>query len=77
MARPLTIKFIPEVGWFEYITRISVKLDCGMDFNYYPADTQSCEFSIRGFSYVKKDLNLNWYKNGVFLEDTTLPSFDM
>lgn len=32
--------------------RIHVKLDCSMDFRYYPADTQSCLATIRPCKFI-------------------------
>jgi len=74
---PNTLKLIPEIGAFEYLTRISVLMDCPMDFHYYPADSQECFFSVRPFAYTKEDVILQWFKNGVWLHELEAASFDI
>lgn len=34
MARPTSLKFIEEIGAFDYLTRINVEMDCPMVCNY-------------------------------------------
>lgn len=48
-----------------FFCRIQVKLDCSMNYQYYPADTQSCFVSFRGckffLSLFKTEYNLIFF----------------
>lgn len=77
MVKPTTLKVIPDIGAFSYLTRISIVADCPMSFYYYPADTQDCAFSVRSFSYTKNDLVLHWFKTGVWLNELDTSNFDV
>ncbi|OXA63410.1 Glutamate-gated chloride channel alpha [Folsomia candida] len=58
--------------------RTRLKLDCSMEFHYYPADTQICTYNLRSFSYKQNRLKLFWETpNAVFLRDTGHPNFDL
>ena len=52
-------------------------MSCGMEFHYYPADTQSCIFRLRSYSHTNKDLNITWEKPGPFLLDRSENNFDV
>ncbi|XP_035702710.1 glycine receptor subunit alpha-4-like [Folsomia candida] len=76
MTDLITLKFDPDGGFLYYLTRVLLKLSCPMKFHYFPADTQTCEFLIRGFSYNENLLNLQWYK-GPYLADRDESNFDV
>jgi len=63
-------------SWNLYF-RVTIKMDCEMEFHYYPADTQSCIFQLRSYSYTTKDLNITWDEGGLFLMDRSEHNFDI
>ncbi|CAG7832574.1 unnamed protein product [Allacma fusca] len=44
-----------------YSARLTVKMACNMDFQYYPADTQRCKICLRSFDFNVKNLELTWH----------------
>ncbi|OXA42882.1 Gamma-aminobutyric acid receptor subunit beta-like [Folsomia candida] len=76
MSNLITLKYDSEGGYIQYITKIIFKFALEMDFKYYPLDSHSFKFRIRGFSYNEKMLNLMWEKPPIF-GDHDNPNFDV
>jgi len=59
------------------MSRVTVTMDCEMEFHYYPADTQSCVFKIRSYSYTTEDMRIVWDNPGPYLVDSSDHNFDV
>ncbi|OXA57881.1 glutamate-gated chloride channel alpha [Folsomia candida] len=88
LSSPVTLSFsrvggsddeINYAAGMVYSARTTIKLRCGMTFEFYPADTQTCSYFIRSYSYKVEHLQLIWdlEGRGVFLNDPSNPNFDL
>jgi hypothetical protein len=75
ISQLLTLNINPYTGTIIYISRMTIKIACSMDFQYYPVDTQACEIKLRSNSYISGELLLKW--EDVVLLDTSEPNFDV
>ncbi|OXA39751.1 Glycine receptor subunit alpha-4 [Folsomia candida] len=71
-----TLKYDGDGGYIKYITKVILKFSLPMDFEYYPLDSHTFTFKIRGFSYNEKLLNLEWDKPPTFAGYDN-PNFDV
>ncbi|XP_021962183.2 gamma-aminobutyric acid receptor subunit rho-2 [Folsomia candida] len=74
-----TLLFNPSFAAIFLRSRMLITLHCDMNFIYYPADSQKCQFHLRSDSYDSSQLSLRWWRNkayGVYLHETSDPNFD-
>ncbi|OXA65168.1 Glycine receptor subunit alpha-2, partial [Folsomia candida] len=81
----ITLNFLDEKGGGDivYSARTTLKLRCNMSFEYFPADTQTCKYYIRSYSYNASQFDIMWnvyngsISKGIYLNDPEDPNFDL
>ncbi|CAH1776416.1 unnamed protein product [Owenia fusiformis] len=67
-------------GKILYSQRLSLKLGCPMDLQYFPVDNQSCAITLESYGYTTRDIILIWTPgtDGVEVAPTiSLPEFSV
>ncbi|OXA46058.1 Gamma-aminobutyric acid receptor subunit rho-1 [Folsomia candida] len=81
LSKLITLRFLVNnkalPGIISFKSRQTLKLRCDMDFHYYPADIQTCEYNIRSYSYTQDKLFLMWdLVHSIYLDKLADSNFD-
>ena len=73
-VRPASIRIYND-SQIRYATRVNFDVACKMEFQYYPADVQTCEIKLESFGYTNRQMKFSWMKGTVWIFDNYLCSF--
>ena len=67
-VRPASIRIYND-SQIRYATRVNFDVACKMEFQYYPADVQTCEIKLESFGYTNRQMKFSWMKGTVWIFD--------
>jgi len=80
IVRPNVLLEIDSYGNIFFSERLTVKLGCDIDLEYFPFDTQICPIRVESYSMRSSQLKINWVNSSYewplkLANDIKLPSF--
>ena len=63
-VRPASIRIYND-SQIRYATRVNFDVACKMEFQYYPADVQTCEIKLESFGYTNRQMKFSWMEGTV------------